>query len=89
MVAMGGGEDFPSRGASKEKEIVLCTLPWPKESANKGIEELKKEFKDVEVHYYHTKSEHGKVQPIDVPEGMSLFLYYHDSQAIITGVTIY
>ncbi|CAO2656731.1 Nn.00g055340.m01.CDS01 [Neocucurbitaria sp. VM-36] len=67
---MGGGEDFPSHDASKEKEIVLCTLPWPEERAKKGIEELKKVFKDVEVHYYHSKSENGKAQAIDAPEDL-------------------
>ena len=72
---MGGGSDFPTRDASKEKELVLCTLPWPEENAKNGVEELKKEFDNVELHYFYTKFEHGKVQAVDIPEGMLVLLY--------------
>lgn len=70
MVTMGGGSNFPVKNASKAKELVLCTLPWPEEGAKKGIEELKKEFGDVEVQYFHSKFENGKSLALDVPEGM-------------------
>lgn len=66
---MGGGPDAPSKPSSSEKQLVLCTLPWPRERAEKGIAGLKEEFEDVEVEYYHTKFENGKVEPIDIPEG--------------------
>lgn len=69
---MGGGEDLPSRNGSKEKEIVVCVLPWPEEAAKRGIDDLKKEYKDTEMHYYIS----SKMHPVDVPEGMSLFLYH-------------
>ncbi|OAL07444.1 hypothetical protein IQ06DRAFT_289164 [Phaeosphaeriaceae sp. SRC1lsM3a] len=65
---MGGGPDAPSKPSSSEKQLVLCTLPWPRERAEKGIAGLKEEFEDVEVEYYHTKFENGKVEPIDIPE---------------------
>lgn len=71
MVAMGGGPNIPVRGsASKEKELVLCTLPWPEDQASAGIKELKEAFGDVEVKYYHTKYANGKMEPVDVSEGM-------------------
>jgi hypothetical protein len=69
MVAMGGGPDLPSRGASKEKELVLCALPWPEEQAERGIKALKEAFEDVEVKYYHSKFENGKPALVDVPDG--------------------
>lgn len=69
MVAMGGGAELPSRDGSREKELVLCTLPWPEEKAQKGIEALKKAFPDVRVKYYFTKFEDGKAAPVDVSEG--------------------
>ena len=70
MVAMGGGPDIPSRdGASKEKVLVLCTLPWPEEIAAHGIQALKEAFNDVELRYFHSKFENGKMEPLDVPEG--------------------
>lgn len=70
MVAMGGGPDIPVRdSASKEKELVLCTLPWPEEQASAGIQALKEAFGNVEVKYYHTKYANGKMEPVDVPEG--------------------
>lgn len=71
MVAMGGGPDLPERnGASKEKELVLCALPWPEEQATHGIKALKEAFDDVKVEYYHSKFENGKAELVDVPEGM-------------------
>lgn len=70
MVAMGGGPDIPVRdGMSKEKELVLCTLPWPEDQASVGIQELKEAFGNVEVTYYYTKHANGKMEPLDVPEG--------------------
>lgn len=69
MVAMGGGTELPARGGSQEKELVLCVLPWPEENAQKGITELKDAFKDVEVKYFNSKFENGKMKPLDVPEG--------------------
>ena len=66
---MGGGPDAPSRQPSSEKQLVLCTLPWPQERAEKGIAGLKEEFKDVEVKYYYTQWDHGKLVPIEIPEG--------------------
>lgn len=67
---MGGGEDIPSRTASKEKELVICALPWPQEKAQKGIDEFKKTFEDIDVHYVYTKFENGKMHAVDVPEGV-------------------
>ncbi|EMD94500.1 hypothetical protein COCC4DRAFT_148497 [Bipolaris maydis ATCC 48331] len=66
---MGGGPDIPVRdGMSKEKELVLCTLPWPEDQASVGIQELKEAFGNVEVTYYYTKHANGKMEPLDVPE---------------------
>ncbi|EUC48789.1 hypothetical protein COCMIDRAFT_33859 [Bipolaris oryzae ATCC 44560] len=66
---MGGGPDIPVRaGASREKELVLCTLPWPEDQASAGTQELKEAFGDVEIKYYHTKYANGKIEPLDVPE---------------------
>ncbi|KAH7399289.1 hypothetical protein BKA66DRAFT_160330 [Pyrenochaeta sp. MPI-SDFR-AT-0127] len=70
MVIMGGGSNLPVRDVSKEKELVLCTLPWPEEGAKRGIEELKKEFDNVEVQYFHSKFENGKSFDLDVPEDL-------------------
>jgi hypothetical protein len=70
MVIMGGGPDTPSRDSSGEKELLLCTLPWPEEDTKKSVDALKAEFKDIEVKYFHTKFENGKAAPIDIPEGM-------------------
>ncbi|KAH7408461.1 hypothetical protein DE146DRAFT_605802 [Phaeosphaeria sp. MPI-PUGE-AT-0046c] len=65
---MGGGPDAPSKPSSSKKELVLCTLPWPQEKAEKSIAGLKEEFNDVEVDYYYTKFENGKMEPTDIPE---------------------
>lgn len=63
---MGGGPDAPSKPSSSEKQLVLCTLPWPKDKAEKGIAGLKEEFKDVEVEYYYTQP---SKEPIEISEG--------------------
>lgn len=68
---MGGGSELPIRGAAKEKELVICTLNYPKEDAKKVVEKLKKEL-DVDVEYFWTKLEVGKPHWVDVPEGMLL-----------------
>lgn len=70
MVAMGGGSDLPIR-ESKGKELVLCALPWPRENAQKGIKELEDIFGDVEVEYFHTVFNNGKMEALDISEGMS------------------
>jgi hypothetical protein len=95
MVAMGGGPDLPSRGgASKEKELVLCALPWPEEEAERGIKALKEAFEDVDVKYYHSKFENGKPKLVDVPDGKlegqgaDAFSWYWDPEgAVWFGVT--
>lgn len=63
---MGGGPDAPSKSTSSEKQLVLCTLPWPREKAETGIAGLKEEFGDVEVEYYYTKP---RAEPTEIPEG--------------------
>lgn len=69
MVAMGGGPDIPSRDrASKEKELVLCTLPWPEEMAARGIQALKEAFDDVEVKYFPSTFENGIAAPMEIPK---------------------
>lgn len=70
MVIMGGGPGLPLRDSSREKELVLCALPWPDEDAKKSIELLKEEFKDVEVEYFYTKAENAKIGAIEIPEGV-------------------
>ncbi|EOA88894.1 uncharacterized protein SETTUDRAFT_148432 [Exserohilum turcica Et28A] len=66
---MGGGPDVPSRDvASKEKDLVLCTLPWPEADASRVIKVLKETFNDVDVEYHFTKYLNGKAEPIHVPE---------------------
>lgn len=70
MVAMGGGPELLHAGGSEEKELILCVIPFPESAAKKGIEELKKEFPNVEVHYFWSKFNNGKLEPVDVPEGM-------------------
>ncbi|KAH7087088.1 hypothetical protein FB567DRAFT_59164 [Paraphoma chrysanthemicola] len=67
MVAMGGGPEVPLKESGK-KELILCTLPWPEEQVQKGIEGLKEEFKDVEVKYFHSVFDNGKSEPLQVPE---------------------
>jgi len=68
MVAMGGGPELPSRGTSKEKELVLCTLPWPEERAARGMKALQEAFGDVDVKYYHSVHSNGKSESLVVPE---------------------
>ncbi len=70
MVAMGGGKDLPTRDAKKEKELVLCTLVFPSEAVKHSIEQLEKEFDNIEVKYYITKFDNGKISNPVVPEGM-------------------
>ncbi|KAH9873662.1 hypothetical protein IAQ61_004287 [Plenodomus lingam] len=57
MVATGGGADLPSKerkevNGSKQKELVLCALPWPQEGAQRAIKALKDTFDDVDVEYF-------------------------------------
>lgn len=70
MVAMGGGPENLPRDSGK-KELVLCALPWTEDEAKKGIDGLKEEFKDMEVKYYHTPFNNGKMETVDIPEGTS------------------
>lgn len=70
MVAMGGGADLPTRTGSKEKAVILCTLTWPEEVVEKAIEAVKKEFEDVDVHYFVSSFNNGKITPPEVPDGM-------------------
>lgn len=67
MVIMGGGPDVPSKESSG-KELVLCALPWPQQRAQKGIDGLKEEFKDVDVEYFYTAFDNGKLAVVDIPE---------------------
>jgi hypothetical protein len=69
MVSMGGGPTVP---ASKEKGKVLVTavLPWPEKVCEKSIRDLKDEFGDVEVQFFHSRYENGKMEGVDVPKGM-------------------
>ncbi|RMZ66889.1 2-hydroxyacid dehydrogenase [Pyrenophora seminiperda CCB06] len=66
MVAMGGGPELPTRGTTKEKELVLCTLPWPEESVARAIKGLKEAFDDVEVKYYCSNGNSESLVPEDV-----------------------
>lgn len=70
---MGGGPDAPSKPSSSEKQLVLCTLPWPRETAERGIAGLKEEFKDVEVEYYYSKAK----EPLEIPEDILARTSYH------------
>lgn len=65
---MGGGPEIPSPSSSK-KELVLCALPWEQNNAQKGLDGLKEEFKDLDVEYFYTAFENGKVAAVDIPEG--------------------
>ncbi|OSS49525.1 hypothetical protein B5807_05802 [Epicoccum nigrum] len=68
MVIMGGGPEAPLKpAASKEKELVLAVLPWPKEQCQPGIEALEKEFDHLRVQHYYSHFENGKVTVDDIP----------------------
>ena len=67
MVNMGGG---PTAPASKEKVLVTAVLPWPEKVCAKPISDLKEEFGDVEVQFYYSHFENGKLEGVDVPEGV-------------------
>jgi hypothetical protein len=60
MVSMGGGPTVP---ASKEKGK-------PEKVCEKSIRDLKDEFGDVEVQFFHSRYENGKMEGVDVPKGM-------------------
>ncbi|KAG9204059.1 hypothetical protein G6514_001695 [Epicoccum nigrum] len=65
---MGGGPEAPLKpAASKEKEVVLAVLPWPKEQCQPGIEALEKEFDRLRVQHYYSHFENGKVTVDDIP----------------------
>ncbi|KAF2132652.1 hypothetical protein P153DRAFT_333110 [Dothidotthia symphoricarpi CBS 119687] len=71
MVAMGGGPELPHPPhAAKEKELVLCVVPFPENAAKKGIEKVEEEFEDVEVRYYYSRVEKGRPVQIDIPEDL-------------------
>lgn len=66
MVSMGGGPMTPA----EEKKLVLAVLPWPEKVCAKAIRELEEEFEDVEVRFFYSHFENGKMEGVDVPEGM-------------------
>jgi hydroxymethylpyrimidine pyrophosphatase-like HAD family hydrolase len=68
---MGGGPDAPSKQCSGEQQLVLCTLPWPKENAAKSVDALKEEFPDLEVEYFYTQHLNGKIKPLEISKGTS------------------
>lgn len=75
MIAMGGGTDVPShdlrnRNGPKEKQLVVCALPWPKDGAASGIQALKEAFDDVEVEYFQTNHDNAKPTGTTIPQGM-------------------
>ena len=80
MVAMGGGPELPSRSGSKEKELVLCALPWPQELCERGMKELREAFDDVEVKYFQVKYDDGKSE-MDAPEGKTTVPMYTCSRS--------
>ncbi|ORY08845.1 hypothetical protein BCR34DRAFT_488191 [Clohesyomyces aquaticus] len=60
---MGGGPEVPLRG--REKELLLCVLPWPESTSEKVIKEITDEFPYIDLHYvqehYQNKADRGKV----------------------------
>jgi hypothetical protein len=70
MVDMGGGPTAPVSNEAKEKVLVTAVLPWPEKVCEKSIHELKDEFDDVEVQFFYSHFENGKVTGVDVPEGV-------------------
>jgi phosphoglycerate dehydrogenase-like enzyme len=68
MVDMGGGPTAPVSNEAKEKVLVTAVLPWPEKVCEKSIHELKDEFDDVEVQFFYSHFENGKVTGVDVPE---------------------
>lgn len=67
---MGGGPEAPFKPASKEKELVLAVLPWPAEQCKPGIDALEKEFSHLQVQYYYSHYDNGKVIVDDIPPGL-------------------
>jgi phosphoglycerate dehydrogenase-like enzyme len=68
MVIMGGGPETPSTPAvSKEKELVLAVLPWPKEQCQPGIDALEKEFSHLRVQHFYSHFENGNITVDDIP----------------------
>jgi hypothetical protein len=61
---MGGGPETPAKHPSSEKELALVVISMPEERAQKGIEGLEAEFKDVEVKFFNPS------KSPDIPEGM-------------------
>jgi hypothetical protein len=73
---MGGGPTAPAL-KEKEKKVVLAVLPWPEKVCTKSIRELEEEFEDVEVRFFYSHFENGKMTGVDVPEGMYWNLLRH------------
>lgn len=72
---MGGGVDLPSKepkrvNGSKEKELVLCSLPWPEEGARRGIIALKDAFDDIEVEYIQNVHKNGVSESTTIPKDL-------------------
>jgi hypothetical protein len=70
MVDMGGGPTAPVSNEAKEKVLVTAVLPWPEKVCEKSIHDLKDEFDNVEVQFFYSHFENGKMTGVDVPEGM-------------------
>lgn len=71
MVIMGGGPSPPLQPtSSKDKELVLAVLPWPKEQCQPGIDALEEEFSHLKVQHYYSHFENGKITVDDIPPGL-------------------
>lgn len=68
---MGGGPTTPDlKGeGKKEKTTVLAVLPWPEKVVAPAIKALEEEFNDIEVQFFYSHFENGKIEGVDVPEG--------------------
>jgi hypothetical protein len=70
MVAMGGGPEAPQRGNEQKRELLLCVQPHPESGAATVIEEIKKEFPNLEVQFHHNEERSGfKGDSMNIPEG--------------------
>jgi hypothetical protein len=70
MVAMGGGPEAPQRGNDEKRELLLCVQPHPESGAATVIEEIKKEFPNLEVQFHHNEERSGfKGDSMNIPDG--------------------
>lgn len=70
---MGGGPEVPAKASpAAKRDLILCTLPWPKDHVGmkEGLDILRKAFDDADIEYHYTGGGGNKSEAVEISDGM-------------------